>query len=554
MFFATQAGGEMFTRDALDLPIPFGQDALPAAKLATGRTSMNAIPLEADAATLDVLIVGAGISEIGAACHLSRELPQKSYAILEAREALGGTWDLFRYPGVRADSDLYTFAYAFKPWKSSKVFAGADEILAYLGEAAAEHGVDKKIRYGSKALAADWDGASALWRVTVLRADIGSETTVRCRWLFVATGYYDYDRGHRPHFPDEGAFRGPVLHPQAWPKGFDAKGKRIAVIGSGATAVTLVPALAEAGAQVTQIQRTPSYILPFPSEDSIANALRRVLPERTAHAIARRKNILLQQWLYAFFQRYPKAARRFIRWTNLRALPKGYPVDVHFNPPYDPWDQRLCIAPDGDFLTAIRSGRVSIVTGQIERFTPGGVRMNSGEEIEADVIVTATGIVVTLLRGMRLSLDGVPVDLPERLVFKGTMLDGVPNLCFAFGYTNASWTLRIDLISCFFCRLLKALDARSEAVCVVDRPRGETGDRPLFDFQPGYIRRALRDLPRQGSDCPWVMSSSYALDERLLTRDPVIDPAMRLRGAPSAPAWRATRMEGVSGEQGNARA
>ena len=352
----------------------------------------------ADGAPIDVLIVGAGVSGIGAACHLSCELPQKSYTILEARDKLGGTWDLFRYPGVRSNSDIPTYAYAFKPWKSRKTFAGADEILAYLREAAAEHGVDRKIRYRCKAMAADWDSASALWRVTVRSADVGSETTVRCRWLFVATGYYDYERGHRPHFPDEEAFRGPILHPQAWPEGFDAKGKRIAVIGSGATAVTLVPALAEAGAQMTQIQRTPSYILPFPSEDSIANALRRALPETTAYAIARRKNILLHQWLYAFFQRYPKAARRFLRWTNRRLLPKGYPVDVHFNPPYDPWDQRLCIAPDGDFLKAIRSGRLSIVTGGIERFTPGGVRMNSGEEIAADVIVAATGLVVTLLR------------------------------------------------------------------------------------------------------------------------------------------------------------
>src|SRR5271165_41048 len=503
----------------------------------------------ADGAPLDVLIVGAGISGIGAACHLSRELPQKSYAILEARDKLGGTWDLFRYPGVRSDSDVPTYAYAFKPWKSRKTFAGGDEILAYLREAAGEHGVDRKIRYGCKAIAADWDSASALWRVTVLSADAGSETTVRCRWLFVATGYYDYERGHRPHFPDEETFRGPIVHPQVWPEGFDAKGKRIAVIGSGATAVTLVPALAEAGAQVTQIQRTPSYILPFPSDDAIANALRRVLPETTAYAIARRKNILLQQWLYAFFQRYPKAARRFLRWTNRRLLPKGYPVDLHFNPPYDPWDQRLCIAPDGDFLKAIRSGRVSVVTGGIERFTPGGVRMHSGEEVAADVVVAATGLAVRLLRGMRLSLDGVPVELPERTVFKATMLDGVPNLCFVFGYVNASWTLRADLISRFFCRLLKALDARGEAVCVVERPEGETGDRPLFDFRPGYIERALSDLPRQGLGSPWVMSSNYALDERLLAHEPVIDPAMRLEAAPSTPAWRAGWHEGGANKE-----
>jgi len=499
---------------------------------------MSAVRVEADAAPLDVLIIGAGVSGLGAACHLSRELPGKSYAIIEARDKLGGTWELFRYPGVRSDSDLPTYAYAFKPWKSRKTFAGADEILAYLREAAAEHGVDKKIRYRCKALAADWDSASALWRVTVASAEAGSETTLLCRWLFVATGYYDYDRGHRPHFPGEEAFSGPIIHPQAWPEGLETKGKRIAVIGSGATAVTLAPALAEAGAQVTQIQRTPSYILPFPSQDAIADALRKVLPEKTAYAVARRKNILLQQWLYTFFRRHPKAARRLLRWTNRRLLPKDYPVDVHFNPPYEPWDQRLCIAPDGDFLKAIRSGRVSIVTGAIERFTPGGVRMTSGDEIATDVIVAATGLSVTLLQGMRLALDGVRIALPERMVFKGAMLDGVPNLCFVFGYVNASWTLRADLVSRFFCRLISALDARGEAVCIVERPEGETGDRPLFDFRPGYIARALNDLPRRGSTSPWVMSESYATDERLLTREPVIDPAMRLSPAPAIPARR----------------
>jgi cation diffusion facilitator CzcD-associated flavoprotein CzcO len=492
---------------------------------------MNASSSLTDGAALDVLIVGAGLSGIGAACHLSRELPQKSYAILEAREALGGTWDLFRYPGVRSDTDLSTYAYAFKPLKSRKMFPGGAEILSYLHEAAAEHGVDPKIRYGRKAVAADWDSASSLWRVAVHKAG-GGEETIRCCWLFVATGYYDYERGHRPHFSEEETFAGPILDPQAWPEKFDPKGKRIAVIGSGATAVTLVPALAEAGAQVTQIQRTPSYVLPFPAEDFIANALRRFLPEPTVHAIARRKNIMVQQRLYQFLKRYPKAGRRLIRWLNARFLPKDYPVDVHFKPPYEPWDQRLCIAPDGDFLKSIRSGRVSVVTGAIDRFTPRGVRMQSGEEILADAVVAATGLVVTLLKGVRLSLDGVPVDVPGRMVFKGAMLDGVPNLCFVFGYINAAWTLRADLISGFFCRLIKALDARGKTVCRVQRPQGETGDRPLFDFRPGYIERALSDLPRQGFAPPWVMSSSYALDERLLAREPVLHPAMQLKAAP----------------------
>ena len=495
---------------------------------------MNAIPSQASESPLDVLIVGAGMSGIGLACTLARELPAKTWAIVEAREKLGGTWDLFRYPGIRSDSDLYTFAFDFKPWTSPKAIAGAGEILAYLREAAAEHGVDGKIRYRRKVVAADWDSASALWTVKIARADLGAEETIRCRWLFGATGYYDYEQGYRPHFPGEEVFGGPILHPQQWPEGFDATGKRIAVIGSGATAVTLVPVLADTAAHVTQIQRTPSYVLPIPSEDGIANALKRWLPATRAHAIVRRKNILRQQWFYAFCQRYPKAARRLIRWANLKALPDGYPVDVHFHPPYDPWDQRLCAVPDGDLFKAIAKGRVSIVTGAIDRFTKDGVRMASGEEIAADVIVTATGLRMKLFGGVQMRVDGAPVDPPDRLVFKGMMLDGVPNFCFAVGYTNSSWTLKVGLLCRYFCRLLTELDARGETVCVAERPKGETGRRPLLEFGAGYVRRSLHELPRQGAAAPWEMTFSYLSDERLLTRGPVIDPAMRLTPAPAA--------------------
>ncbi len=499
-----------------------------------GEAVVNAIPPEAAEPPLDVLIVGAGMSGIGLACTLARELPAKKWAIVEARERLGGTWDLFRYPGIRSDSDLYTFAFDFKPWTSRKAIAGAGEILAYLREAAAEHGVDRKIRYGHKVVAAGWDSAEALWTVTVLRSDLGAEATIRCRWLFGATGYYDYDRGYRPRFPDEEAFPGPIIHPQQWPEDFDAKGKRIAVIGSGATAVTLVPALAEEAAHVTQIQRTPSYVLPVPSEDAIADALRRWLPAKRAHAIARRKNILRQRWIYLLCQRYPQTARRVIRWANRKALPENYPIDVHFNPPYGPWDQRLCVVPDGDLFKAIAKGRVSIVTGAIERFTKDGVRMASGETIAADVIVTATGLQLKLFGGILTRVDGVPVVPAERIVFKGTMLDGVPNFCFAIGYTNSSWTLKVGLLCRWFCRLLKALDSQGDAVCAAERPEGETGARPLLDFGAGYVQRSLPDLPRQGSGYPWEMTFSYASDERLLTRGPVIDPAMRLSPAPSA--------------------
>jgi monooxygenase len=495
---------------------------------------MDAIPPRDPDVPLDVLIVGAGLSGIGLACTLARELPEKTCAIVEAREALGGTWDLFRYPGIRSDSDLFTFAYDFKPWKSRKAIAGAGEILAYLREAAEEHGVLEKIRYRQKVVSADWDTGAALWTVTVDRSDLGAAETIRCRWLFGATGYYDYDQGHRPHFPEEEAFAGPIIHPQAWPEAFDHKGKRIVVIGSGATAVTLVPALAREAAHVTQIQRTPSYVMATPSEDGLANLLRRWLPPDCAHAIARRKNILRQQWTYALFQRYPRAARRLIRWANRKALPEDYPVDVHFNPPYKPWDQRLCAAPDGDFFKEIRSGRVSIMTGEVDRFTPGGVVMASGEEIAADVIVVATGLKLKLFGGVQLRVDGAPVVPPERIVFKGTMLDGVPNFCFAVGYTNSSWTLKVGLLCRYFCRLLKEMDARGDAVCVVDRPKGETGARPLLTFGAGYVRRSLHELPRQGSGYPWEMTFDYGSDERLLTRGAVVDPAMRLTPAPKA--------------------
>ena len=452
---------------------------------------------------LDVLIVGAGMSGIGAACYLSRELPEKSWAIVEGRERLGGTWDLFRYPGVRSDSDLYTFAYDFKPWKSKKALASGAQVLAYVSEAAAQHGVEGKICYGHKVVAADWDSAEALWTVRLHRRDGGDETQIRCRWLFGATGYYDYDHGYRPRFQGEENFRGPILHPQQWPGDLDYAGKRIAVIGSGATAVTLVPALAERAAHVTQIQRTPSYVLPVPSEDPVANLINRWLPEGLAFAAIRRKNVLRQRWVWLLCQRHPRLARRLIRWANRKSLPPGYPVDVHFNPPYDPWDQRLCAVADGDLFNELRRGRASMVTGAIDCFTATGVRMQSGEEIEADIIVTATGLNLKLFGGVELSLDRARINPAERLVFKGMMLDGVPNFCFAVGYTNSSWTLKVGLLCRYFCRLLKELDERGEAVCVVERPPGEIATRPLLDFDAGYVKRSINELPRQGGQHPW---------------------------------------------------
>ncbi|RYZ33901.1 MAG: NAD(P)/FAD-dependent oxidoreductase [Myxococcaceae bacterium] len=476
---------------------------------------------------VDVLIVGAGISGIGAACSLQREHPSKSYAILEARGATGGTWDLFRYPGIRSDSDLHTFGYAFKPWTSEKSIAGADAILAYLRETAAEHGIDRKIRLHHKVHGAAWSSAEARWVLDVERTDTGERMQLTCRWLFCASGYYRYDQGFTPRFEGTERFQGRVIHPQHWPEGFDYSDKRVVVIGSGATAVTLVPAMVDEAAHVTMLQRTPSYILPTPSEDWLAKFLRMVLPKGWAHALMRRKNIAVQRYLWRFCQRYPRAARRLIRFLNARELPKGYPVDEHFNPPYAPWAQRLCVVPDADLFKAISSGRASMVTGHIDTFTEKGLRLKSGRELEADIIVTATGLNILALGGIALTVDGAPVHLPDTVAFKGLMLSGVPNFSLAVGYTNASWTLKIGLLCEHFCRLLSHMDAHGYTRCSPELSDPAMPTRPLLDFDAGYVQRSLDTLPRQGDQAPWRMSMDYLEDIRMLREDPVEDPNLR---------------------------
>ena len=480
---------------------------------------------------VDVLIIGAGISGIGMAATLRRRLPGKSWQILEARDRIGGTWSLFRYPGARSDSDLFTFGYDFKPWMGNAI-AAAPDILAYLQETVDEYGLAPGIRFDSPVTSANWNGARALWEVSGAgpRARV-----VLCRWLFGATGYYDYERGHMPAFKGADLFQGDILHPQDWPDDYDPRGKRIAVIGSGATAVTLVPALVDQGAQVTQVQRTPTYVMPVPSADGLAEKLRRWLPASTAHAVSRWKNIRQQRYFWLFCQKFPRAARRLIRWVNVRNLPQGFDVDTHFNPPYDPWDQRLCAVPDGDLFRALKSGRADIVTGAIDGFEADGVRMADGALVEADTIVTATGLRLKLFGGATLSLDGVAVDPSQRLVFKGMMLDGVPNFCFAVGYTNSSWTLKIGLLCEYLCKLLAEMDRQGATVCVTQRPQGPIQTKPLLDFGAGYVLRALDMLPRQGDRAPWEISFSYMADARMVRRGPIIDPAMRLGTAPEMP-------------------
>ncbi|HEY8320128.1 MAG TPA: NAD(P)/FAD-dependent oxidoreductase [Amnibacterium sp.] len=485
---------------------------------------------------LDVLIVGAGISGIGAAHALATRRPGTRFAVLEARAALGGTWDLFRYPGIRSDSDLTTFGYEFKPWTDVKVIADADRILAYLHETVAEYDLERYLRFQRRVVQASWSGAEARWTIEVEHTGTAERSTITCDWLFAAGGYYRYDRGYTPEIAGLDTFAGPVVHPQHWPEELAARGKRVVVIGSGATAVTIVPALAREGAAVTMLQRTPTYVMSLASEDRFAVRLRRLIGDRRAHALLRRRSIAIQRTLWVLAKRRPAMVRRFIRKQTVRQLPEGYPVDEHFNPPYDPWDQRLCFVPDGDLFRAIRDGGAEVVTGRIGTVTPGGVELEDGRTIEADVIVTATGLDVQPFGGFPMVVDGADVRLSDTVAYKGLMLSGVPNFAFAIGYTNASWTLKVGLVCEYFTRLLDHMQRHGYAVAVPRLPDEGMPTRPLLDFGAGYVQRALDRLPKQGPAVPWVTSSSYADDVRLLRRGPISDAALAFSARPTATA------------------
>ncbi|MDF0530105.1 NAD(P)/FAD-dependent oxidoreductase [Tsukamurella sp. 8F] len=476
---------------------------------------------------LDVLIVGAGISGIGAASYLQRERPGTTFAVLEARGATGGTWDLFRYPGIRSDSDLHTFGYEFKPWQDEDAIAAGDKILAYVRETATENGVDEHIRLHHRVVGAEWSTGDARWYVDIDRGDTGERIRLSAGWIFSAGGYYRYDEGYTPHFEGRDRFQGTIVHPQHWPEDLDYAGKRVVVIGSGATAVTLIPAMADEAGHVTMLQRSPTYILPVPSQDPIANLLKRVVGLERGYALTRRKNIVQQRIVYQLCQRFPGPARKVLRHLNARALPEDYPVDVHFNPAYNPWDQRLCTVPNGDLFKAIRSGDASVVTGRIATFTETGIELESGEHLDADIIVTATGLNLQPFGGVPLVVDGEPVDLHQTVAYKGMMLSGVPNLAFAIGYTNSSWTLKIGLLCEHFCRLLEHMEDQGYDTCraELDDPGMET--RPLLDFGAGYVQRSLDRLPRQGTEAPWLMSMSYAADAKLLRSGEVADRRLR---------------------------
>jgi cation diffusion facilitator CzcD-associated flavoprotein CzcO len=481
---------------------------------------------------VDVLIVGAGISGIGAACHLSRDLPGRSFQILERRQGIGGTWDLFRYPGVRSDSDMFTFGYRFRPWLDMNVLADGTSIRAYVNATADEYGVREHISFGRAVERASWSSAAGRWTVEARDEASGEAEIWTARFLFACTGYYNYDHGYRPPFPGEDAFTGTLVHPQQWPADLDYSGKRVLVIGSGATAVTLVPAMAVDAAHVTMLQRSPSYVLALPAVDTISQALRRVLPAGVVYKMARARNIALQRMLYAFSRRYPDRMRKLVLAGARKRLGPGADLS-HFTPRYDPWDQRLCIIPDGDLFDVIRDGHADVVTGTIETFTPDGVRLTDGTELAADIIVTATGLQVQLLGGAEIAVDGVPVSVPEKLTYKAVLIEDLPNAAVVFGYTNASWTLKADLASEFVVRLLRHMDSRGYTRVV---PRAEAVERTdqsvLSSLNSGYVVRGDPFLPRQGRRGPWQVRNDFWRDAPMLRRGPIPDAALEFSADP----------------------
>jgi len=460
----------------------------------------------------DVLVVGAGISGIGAGYHLQTQCRGKRYAILEGRPDMGGTWDLFRYPGIRSDSDMFTLGYSFRPWTEAKAIADGPAILNYLRETALEYGIDRHIRFQHRVQSASWSSEQSRWTID---AEVGQDkqpVRYTCSFLYLCSGYYDYEKGHTPAFAGSEDFQGQLIHPQHWPKDLDYRDKRVVVIGSGATAVTLVPAMAETAAHVTMLQRSPSYVISLPAEDRIAKALRRLLPERAAHRLLRWKNVLLGIYFYHLCRRSPERAKNFFRRRLATELPPDFDIDVHFKPNYEPWDQRVCLVPDSDLFRAIGEGRASVVTDQIVRFTKHGILLKSGQELQADIIVTATGLKLLACGGIRLFVDGTAVEPGQSLTYKGLMLSNVPNCAACVGYTNASWTLRADLSSAYVCRLLNHMDRHGYKECVPRCDNAATEVRPLLGLTSGYVKRGADQFPKQGSKAPWVLRQNYLLD------------------------------------------
>ena len=478
----------------------------------------------------DIVIVGAGLSGIGLAHHLRRKCPSKHFVILEGRHAIGGTWDLFRYPGVRSDSDMHTLGYKFKPWREAKAIADGPSILRYVNEVAEEDHTRERIRFGHRVTGASWSSESATWIVEAEQVETGRTVRFTCNMLLMCGGYYRYDRGHDAGFEGTEDFGGAIVHPQFWPEDLDYTGKRVVIIGSGATAMTLVPAMAEQAAEVVMLQRSPTYVVSWPSQDKTANRLRRFLPERLAYAITRRKNVRNDQNFYRRTRVEPEAVKAELIGAVRAELGEDYDVETHFTPRYYPWDQRLCLVPDSDLFASIRSGKARVVTDTIERFTKKGLKLGSGSELEADIIVTATGLELAVMSGVALRVDGAPVDISQRWTYKGMMYSGVPNLVQTFGYINASWTLRADLTAEYACRLIRRMDELGMRKCVPEL-RDKDRDMPALpwidDFPAGYMQRSMHLLPRQGDRDPWRHTQNFDEDVRLVRKAPVDDDVLR---------------------------
>ncbi len=477
---------------------------------------MEAIP------TYDVVIVGAGLSGIGAAYHIQDKCPDRDYVVLEGRSAMGGTWDLFKYPGIRSDSDMYTLGFAFNPWKDPKAIADGPSILEYIHETARKFGIDKKIQYNHKVIDANWSSEEQCWTLQIATHEAVPYQYIKCNFLFTCCGYYNYQQGYKPAFPKSDAFNGTIIHPQEWDTSLDYSDQKVVVIGSGATAVTLVPEMSKKAAHVTMLQRSPTYIMNLPSEDALANFLRRIFPNRWAHGLTRWKNILMSLLLYKVSRRWPDFMRRTLKGGVKRELGDKY-LDKHFNPKYDPWDQRLCLIPDNDLFDAIKEEKAAIVTDTIKEFTPTGILLDSGKELEADLIITATGLQVQLLGGMQFRVDGQLIDSSQLHAYRGVMFSDIPNFAFAIGYTNASWTLKCDLNCHFVARILNHMDKHQYATITPRFDSSVFASEPLLDFNSGYVQRALSILPKQGSKAPWKVYQNYLRDTFSLKYSPMTD-------------------------------
>ncbi len=472
----------------------------------------------------DVLIIGAGLSGIGAACHLKKQLPNKTFAILEGRDAIGGTWDLFRYPGIRSDSDMFTLGYEFKPWTNKKGIADGADIRNYIREAAAEHKVEPHIRYGQKVKAARFNSQTATWTLEVEQKD-GSLKEYQCNFVLGCTGYYSYDEGFTPEFAGRDDFKGQVIHPQFWPENLDYNGKKVVVIGSGATAVTLIPSMTDKAGHITMLQRSPSYVLTVPQQDAMVKVLRMVLPEKWAYRIIRGRNVSITLGLYRFCKKFPNAARKLLQWTVKKQLPADFDMK-HFTPKYNPWDERLCAVPEGDMFKAISAGKASVVTDHIDRFVENGILLKSGKTLEADIIITATGLKVQMMGNMQVSIDGQRFEPNQSMSYRGVMFENLPNMGMVFGYTNASWTLKADLISSYVCRLLKYMDEKGVRQVTPRNHNPAIKRLPFINMQSGYIARVKDQIPQQGDERPWKLYQNYFLDMTLLKLASMDDPSL----------------------------